>query len=230
MTLPAGRPEAAAFPCGDDAECGSGARRRVGLFGGSFDPVHGAHVALAEAALVEFGLDEVRWIPAGQPWQKARTMAPAADRAAMVQLAIAHEPRFTLDRIELDRPGDSFTLDTVRTLVAAHPGTLWFLLIGQDQYTGLHTWRDWQALLGLVVLAVAHRPTQRPADGPCNTRQPDAEVQRFPHRMVPLPMLAISSTDIRQRVAAGADVSHLVPPGVARYIETQGLYRSPIRS
>ena len=196
--------------------------RRVGIFGGSFDPVHGAHVALAEAALAELRLDDVRWIPAGQPWQKARTMSPAADRVAMVQSAIAHEPRFTLDRIELDRPGDSFTLDTVRALAAAHPGTQWFLLIGQDQYTGLHTWRDWQTLLGLVVLAVANRPG--------DARQPHAEVQRFPHRMVPLPMLDISSTDIRHRVAAGADISHLVPPGVARYIETHGLYRSPIRS
>ena len=196
--------------------------RRVGIFGGSFDPVHGAHVALAEAALAELRLEEVRWIPAGQPWQKARTMTPAADRVAMVQVAIAHEPRFTLDRIELDRPGDSFTLDTVRTLAAAHPGTQWFLLIGQDQYTGLHTWRDWQTLLGLVVLAVANRPG--------DARQPHADVQRFPHRMVPLPMLDISSTDIRRRVAAGADISHLVPPGVARYIETHGLYRSPIRS
>ena len=196
--------------------------RRVGIFGGSFDPVHGAHVALAEAALLELRLDEVRWIPAGQPWQKTRTMSPAADRVAMVQSAIAHEPRFTLDRIEIDRPGDSFTLDTVRALAAAHPSTQWFLLIGQDQYTGLHTWRDWQALLGLVVLAVANRPH--------DTRQPHPDLQAFPHRMVPLPMLDISSTDIRQRVAAGADISHLVPPVVARYIETHGLYRSPIRS
>ena len=96
--------------------------RRVGIFGGSFDPVHGAHVALAEAALVELRLDEVRWIPAGQPWQKTRPMSPAAERVAMLQSAIAHEPRFTLDRIEIDRPGDSFTLDTVRGLAAAHPG------------------------------------------------------------------------------------------------------------
>ena len=222
MTPPPGRPKAADPPWGDDAEGVLGARNRVGIFGGSFDPVHGAHVALAEAALVELRLDQVRWIPAGRPWQKARTMTPAADRVAMVQSAIAHEPRFLLDCVEIDRTGDSFTLDTVRALAAAHPGTQWFLLIGQDQYTGLHTWRDWQTLLGLVVLAVANRPG--------DTRQPHAEVQRFPHRMVPLPMLDISSTDIRQRVAVGADISHLVPPVVARYIETHGLYRSPIRS
>jgi len=196
--------------------------RRVGLFGGTFDPVHDAHVALAEAALAELRLDEVRWIPAGQPWQKARSVTPAAHRVAMVQAAIAHEPRFVLDRIEVDRSGDSFTLDTVRALAAAHPGTQWFLLIGQDQYIGLHTWRDWQTLLGLVVLAVANRPGE--------ARHADPEVQAFPHRMVPLPMLDISSTDIRQRAAAGLDISQLVPPAVARYIETHGLYRAALRS
>ncbi len=196
--------------------------RRVGVFGGTFDPVHTAHVALAEAALAELRLDEVRWIPTGQPWQKAREITPAAHRVAMVRAAIAHESRFVLDRIEVDREGDSFTLDTVRALAAAHPLTQWFLLIGQDQYVGLHTWRDWRTLLGLVVLAVANRPG--------DARTPHADVQRFPHRMVPLPMLDISSTDIRQRVRAGADISHLVPPAVARYIETHGLYRSPVRS
>ncbi len=196
--------------------------RRVGVFGGSFDPVHSAHMALAEAALAELRLDEVRWIPAGQPWQKSRTMTAAEHRVAMVQAAIAHEPRFTLDRSEVERSGASFTLDTVRALAAAQPGTHWFLLIGQDQYAGLHTWRDWQTLLGLVVLAVANRPG--------DTRRPDPDVQRFPHRMVPLPMLDISSTDIRRRVGAGADISPLVPPAVARYIETHGLYRSPVRS
>ena len=196
--------------------------RRVGVFGGTFDPVHAAHVALAEAALAELRLDEVRWIPTGQPWQKAREITGAIHRTAMVQAAIAHEPRFVLDRIEVDRSGDSFTLDTVRALAEAHPGTQWFLLVGQDQYVGLHTWRDWRTLLGLVVLAVANRPG--------DARAPHADVQRFPHRMVPLPMLDISSTDIRRRVSVGADISHLVPPAVARYIETHGLYRSPVRS
>ena len=196
--------------------------RRLGIFGGTFDPVHQAHVALAEAALVELRLDLVLWIPAGQPWQKDRALTPAEHRVAMVQGAIAHEPRFALDRIEVQRSGASYTLDTVRALSAAQAGTQWFLLIGQDQYTALHTWRDWRTLLGLVVLAVANRPGE--------TRGPDPEVQSFPHRMVPLPMLDISSTDIRRRVGQGADISHLVPPLVARYIETHGLYRSPDRS
>ncbi len=190
---------------------------RIGLFGGTFDPVHKAHVALGHAALDEFELDEVRWIPAGHAWQKGHAITAAAHREAMVRLATAGEPRFVIDRIEIERAGPSYTLDTVRELSAARPGTEWVLIIGQDQYAGLHTWRHWQELLGLVTLAVANRPgPQRPVD---------AAVRQFKHRAVPLPMLDISSTDIRQRVLLGADISQLVPAPVASYIETHRLYR-----
>ena len=120
--------------------------KRVGLFGGSFDPVHNAHVALARLALEQLQLDEVRWIPVGQPWQKSRQLSDGADREAMVRLAIAGEPRFVVDRIELRRRGVSYTLDTVRELAAAEPGTEWVLILGQDQYASLHTWRDWREL------------------------------------------------------------------------------------
>jgi nicotinate-nucleotide adenylyltransferase len=196
--------------------------KRVGIFGGTFDPVHNAHVALAHAALAALALDEVRWIPTGQPWQKDAGITAAVHREAMVRLAMGDEPRFVLDRIELDRAGPSYTLDTVRALAAAHPGTEWVLVIGQDQYAGLHTWKDWQALLGLVTLAVANRP------GPPRLAAP--EVQAFVHRVVPLTMLDISSTAIRGLVRQGGDISKLVPPAVARYIETHRLYLGPIRS
>lgn len=204
--------------------------RRVGLLGGTFDPVHLAHLALAHAALDNLALDQVLWIPTGQPWQKTRPITPAVHRVAMVQVAIADEPRFGLSRIEVDRPGPSYTLDTVRALAATQSGTEWFLLIGQDQYTTLHTWRDWQALLALVVLAVANRPLHpaNPADS--KAPQPHPDVQRLAHRQVALPMMDISSTDIRRRALEGTDFSHLVPPAVARYIETHGLYPSPVRS
>ena len=95
--------------------------KRIGIFGGSFDPVHNAHVALAHVALNQLGLDEIRWVPVWQAWQKTRRLAPAADREAMVRLAIAGEPRFVLERSELRRRGNSFTLDTVRELRAAEP-------------------------------------------------------------------------------------------------------------
>lgn len=193
-------------------------KRRIGLFGGTFDPVHHAHLALAQSALGALQLDELRWIPTGQPWQKGRDITPAQHRAAMVALAIEGEPRFTLSRIEVDRQGPSFTLDTVRELAAAEPDAEWVLLIGGDQYAGLHTWHDWPELLARVSLAVANRPGVRLA--------PDPAVQQHPHRVVPLPMLDVSSTDIRHRLKTGADISQLVPSQVARYIETHRLYRS----
>ena len=191
--------------------------KKFGLFGGSFDPVHIAHVALAQVALSQLQLDAVRWVPAGQPWQKTRELASPAHRAAMVQLAIADEPRFTLERCELNRVGPSFTLDTVRELQAATPGAQWFLIIGQDQYVGLHTWRDWKLLLQLVTLAVAMRPGV-PA-------QVNPEVQRVGHQPVALPMMDISSTEIRERVASGQGIDRLVPAAVARYIDRHHLYR-----
>jgi nicotinate-nucleotide adenylyltransferase len=190
--------------------------KRVGLFGGSFDPVHNAHLALATTALDQLGLDELRWIPVGQPWQKARRLAAAADREAMVRLAIAGEPRFVLDRIELRRSGPTFTLDTVRELVAAEPGCQWFLVLGQDQYASLHTWHDWRELLERVSLAIANRPGAALAVNP--------EIARAKHQVVRLPMMDVSSTEVRRRVAAGESIADLVPGTVARYIGQHRLY------
>lgn len=192
-------------------------RRRVGIFGGSFDPVHNAHVALARLALGELALDELVWLPAGQPWQKQRTLAPAEHREAMVRLAIESEPRFTLSRIEIEREGPSFTVDTVRELSEKRPGTSWHLVIGQDQYAGFHTWHRWQELLGLVTLAIANRP-----DAPLSAAP---QVLGVPHEAVALPMMDISSTDIRERIACGQGIGDLVPAAVARYIARHHLYR-----
>ena len=200
-----------------------GGAERIGLFGGTFDPPHRAHVALAHAALAALDLAEVRWIPTGDPWQKKdRVVTPAVHRVAMVAAAIGGgegDARFVLDRIEVDRAGPSYTLDTVEQLAAQAPGREWVLLIGADQYAGLHTWRGWRALLGRVTLAVANRPGV--------AARPAPEVAALPHRVVPLPMLDIAATDIRARVAAGQDISQLVPAEVAGYIARHGLYRHP---
>jgi nicotinate-nucleotide adenylyltransferase len=190
---------------------------RIGLFGGSFDPPHNAHLALARSALDALALDQVRWIPAGQPWQKARSITPGAQREAMVRATIEGEPRFVLDRSELEREGPSYTLDTVRAHARQQPAAQWFLIIGADQYAGLHTWSGWQELLGLVTLAVANRPGPLPPVDP--------QVLRFTHRVVPLPMLDISATEIRSRVANGLPMASMVPTAVARYIDQHGLYR-----
>lgn len=196
--------------------------KRIGLFGGSFDPVHVAHVALARLALSELKLDEVRWIPAGQPWQKARQLVAALHREAMVRLAIQGEPGFVLDRCELQRKGPTFTLDTVREMQSREPGHDWFLIVGQDQYAGLHTWRDWRELLGRVTLAVANRPG--------TTAQAHPDVVAAPHSVVSLPMMDISSTEIRERVSAGQPIDNLVPANVASYIAQHHLYRGDPRS
>ena len=191
--------------------------KRVGLFGGSFDPVHNAHVALATLALEQLKLDEVRWIPVGKPWQKTRVLSPAADREAMVRLAIAGEPRFVLERCELRRRGVSYTLDTVRELRAAEPAVDWYLILGQDQYAGLHTWRDWRELVSRVTLAIANRPDVVASTNP--------QVANVAHQIVQLPMMDVSSTEIRRRVAAGESIAGLVPVAVASYIERHRLYR-----
>ncbi len=190
--------------------------RRIGLLGGTFDPVHNAHLALGRAALDALALDELRWVPAGTPWQKARVVTHAEHRVAMLQLALAGEPRFTLERCELERPGPSYTLDTVRELQQREPGATWFLVVGQDQYTNLPTWHGWQDLLSRVTLAVAARPGATPAT--------DARLQGLTPCVLPLPAMDIAASALRQRVAGGQSLDGWVPPAVARYIDQHALY------
>jgi nicotinate-nucleotide adenylyltransferase len=192
-------------------------KRRIGIFGGSFDPVHNAHLALARLALAELKLDELRWVPVGKPWQKSRRITSALHREAMVRLAIEGEPRFVLDRTELERSGPSYSLDTVRSLQAAQPEAHWFLVIGQDQYAGFHTWHGWQELLSRVTITVANRPD-------ANSRI-DPQVVAVAHEVVQLPMMDVSSTDIRERLRHALPIDDLVPPSVARYIDQHHLYR-----
>jgi nicotinate-nucleotide adenylyltransferase len=200
-------------------ELGGGLKteRRIGIFGGSFDPVHNAHLALARVALAELQLDELRWVPVGEPWQKSRRITSAVHREAMVRLAIEGEPRFVLDRTELERSGPSYTLDTVRSLQVLEPDARWFLVIGQDQYAGFHTWHGWEELLSRVTIAVANRPDASPLA--------DSQVRAVAHEAVRLPMMDVSSTDIRERLHHAMAIDDLVPPSVARYIEQHHLYR-----
>jgi nicotinate-nucleotide adenylyltransferase len=136
----------------------------------------------------------------------------------MVRLAIVGEPRFVLERCELRRRGISFTLDTVHELRAAEPDVEWYLILGQDQYAGLHTWRDWRELVGLVTLVIAPR-----AGAP----EVSPQVASSAHRTVALPEMGESSTDIRELIAAGQPIDALVPPAVADYIARHHLYQPP---
>lgn len=199
--------------------------KRIGLYGGTFDPFHNAHLALARLARDHLGLDELRILPAGAPWQKVgRVVATPAQRAEMVALAIAGERGLALEPHELRQPGPTYTVDTVRALqareAAAGGPAEWFYVMGQDQYARLETWREWRTLLALVTLAVAARAGERPAAG--------AEVAAQPHRLVelPLPAMPVSSSDVRARLARGGPIVDMVPPPVAGYIDRTHLYRS----
>nr|WP_307726766.1 nicotinate-nucleotide adenylyltransferase [uncultured Caldimonas sp.] len=194
--------------------------KRIGILGGSFDPVHNAHLALGRVALDALRLDELRWVPAGLQWQKSREMTPGHHRLAMVHLATAGEPRFVVDPCELHRPGASYTVDTVRAMQeACREPAEWFLVIGQDQYQRLDTWHEWRELLQRVTMAVAGRAGAEPQAG--------VALAAVPHKMVrlPLPPMAVSATDIRTRAAAGQAIDMLVPLPVARYIAQHRLYQ-----
>jgi len=198
----------------------AGAAARIGLLGGSFNPPHLAHLALAHAALQALRLDEVWWLPAGQPWQKAGSALEAAGhRAAMVRLLIQGEPRFRLDERELRRPGPTYTVDTVRACRAQHPAASFFLILGQDQYGRLDTWHEWQALVAEVTLAVAARGGQQP--------MPPPALAGHPHRLevLPLPDMPVSSTALREALLREDEVSPMVGPAVAGYIARHHLYR-----
>lgn len=209
--------------------------RRIGLLGGSFDPPHLAHLALGRVAREALQLDELRWLPAGAPWQKAdRGMAAPEHRLAMLGLLLQGEPGCVIDRRELDRTGPTYTLDTVRALQAeaeaeagAGQGAApalpaeWFLILGQDQYARFDTWHGWRELLGRVQLAVAAR------EG-LTTVQPPPALAAVPHRctVLPLPRHDISASDIRARRARGELIDLLVGPAVARYIDQHHLYEA----
>ena len=192
----------------------------AGLLGGSFDPPHLAHRALAQAALAQLPLDELVWVPARQSPHKAdHAPASGADRVAMLQRMTEGDPRFSIDPRELDRAGPSYTVDTLRQLHAEQPGTRWWLVIGQDQYARFDTWHDWRGILALAGLAVAARDGDPVHAAPGLAGAPHALriVQMAPHPH--------SATVVRERAAAGLDVTALVGTPVARYIADHHLYR-----
>jgi nicotinate-nucleotide adenylyltransferase len=189
--------------------------------GGTFDPIHHGHLVAAEEARWQFRLDQVLFIPTGRPWQKPATVSPAEDRYLMTVIATASNPGFAVSRLEIDGPAPTYTVDTLRRLRAELPeGTRLLFIGGADLLQQLHTWREPEQVLELAELIAASRPDF----------DVDGLVQRLPgaagrvHRME-IPALAISSSDIRERVAGGAPIEYLVPEGVASYIQKRGLYR-----
>jgi nicotinate-nucleotide adenylyltransferase len=189
--------------------------------GGTFDPIHHGHLLTAEEAAVQFGLEQVIFVPTGQPWMKAdREVSPAEDRYLMTVIATASNPRFTVSRIEIDRAGPTYTVDTLRALRELHPGAELFFVTGADAMLEIFQWKDPGELLSLAHFIAATRPGYDLAHFQAEARAAHPNVT-----VMNIPALAISSTDIRQRVREGRPIRYLVPEGVKSYIEKAGLYR-----
>lgn len=191
---------------------------RIGVMGGTFDPVHHGHLLAANEAGHAFDLDQVIFVPAGRPWQKnGRKIAPAEDRYQMVVLATASNPLFSVSRAEIDRPGDTYTVDTLRELRREHgPDAELFFIIGADALSGLSTWHEPAELLTMVHFIGLTRDGYRLAAGSLGEAQ---------FSLLEVPTLQISSTMCRDRLRAGLPLRYLVPDDVISYIFKRGLYR-----
>jgi len=192
--------------------------RRVGVFGGAFDPPHVAHGALARAAVDQLALDELRILPTGQAWHKSRPLTAPEHRLAMTRLAFAGVPHAVVDDRELRRSGPTYTVDTLRELQAEQPAAELFLLMGEDQAGALTRWHDWETVVALAVICVA---TRAAAPGEARPALPP----QARTRAIVMPPMAASATGIRSLVRSGAPIADLVAPPVARYIAHHHLYR-----
>jgi nicotinate-nucleotide adenylyltransferase len=202
---------------------------RLGILGGTFDPIHVAHLAIAEEAREALGLEGVLFVPAGRPWQKAgRSVSEPHHRLAMVELGIAGNPAFSVSRVEVDRDGPTYTVDTLATLAAEATAAgrapdLWFIL-SAEALAGLPTWREPGRMLDLARLAVV------PRDGSPDSVDASWITERYPDRadrvvFLDGPRLRLSASELRARVAAGRSIRYLAPDAVAAYIGDHALYQ-----
>ena len=188
---------------------------RLGVFGGSFDPVHVGHLIVAEAAADILQLEKILFVPARvQPFKIGQHSASAEDRVAMLQLAIAENPRFSLDRREIERDGPSYTVDTLRELHSETPQDELFLLVGADAAWDLPRWHDAELLTRYANLIALSRP---------GLEIPDFEMIS---NAVDVPAINLSATHIRQSISKGVSLRYLLPSAVLEYIESNGLYGS----
>ena len=194
---------------------------RVGVFGGAFDPPHRAHVALAQAAIEQLQLDELRILPTGNAWHRAQALAPAQHRLAMARIAFSQLPKTTLDERELLRAGPSYTVDTLRELQAERPSAQIFLVVGEDQALTLTRWHEWETIVRMATICFAARPDASSHA----TLVPEGLPAQAQVRLLRLPSMPESATEVRARVAQHQNVAHLVAPGVASYIEHHHLYQ-----
>lgn len=205
---------------GDGGERGDGARqRRIGVMGGTFDPIHNGHLVAGSEVAALFELDEVVFVPTGQPWQKDRKpVSPAEDRYLMTVIATASNPQFSVSRVDIERPGPTYTVDTLRDIRAIYGSDVrLYFITGADALSAMLSWKDADGMFARAHFVGVTRPGY------------SLSVSHLPSdvaSLVEIPALAISSTSCRERVAAGRPVWYLMPDGVVRYIDKRGLYRS----
>lgn len=192
--------------------------RRVGVMGGTFDPIHHGHLVAASEVADRFELEEVVFVPTGQPWQKVdRVVTPAEDRYLMAVIATASNPRFSVSRVDVDRPGPTYTIDTLRDLRehVTQPAQMYFIT-GADALNQILSWRNVEELFELAHFVGVNRPGHELSD----EGLPAGRVT-----LVNVPAMAISSTDVRARVGSGRPIWYLVPDGVVQYVVKRRLYQ-----
>ncbi len=192
--------------------------KRLGIMGGTFDPIHHGHLVAASEAADFFGLAEVIFVPTGQPWQKnGREVSAAEDRYLMTVIATASNPRFSVSRVDIDRPGETYTIDTLRDLRAERgPEAEFYFITGADALAKMISWRDTDELFALAQFVGCTRPGHR-------LTLSDLPADRV--SLLEIPALSISSTECRERVRGGHPIWYLVPDGIVQYISKRGLYR-----
>jgi nicotinate-nucleotide adenylyltransferase len=207
-----GRYESESRPVG-----ANGTGRRLGVMGGTFDPIHHGHLVAASEVADFFDLDEVIFVPTGQPWQKEdRQVSPAEDRYLMTVIATASNPRFSVSRVDIDRPGETYTIDTLRDLRAERgPEVEFYFITGADALAKMISWRDADELFALAQFVGCTRPGHQ-------LTTTDLPTDRV--KLLEIPALAISSTECRVRVRGGHPIWYLVPDGIVQYIAKRGLY------
>ena len=192
-----------------------GQNTRIGVFGGTFDPPQNGHIAVAQAVFERLELDHILFVPAGDPWQKNEEASPL-QRSEMVKLAIAGHDIFSLSTVDIDRPGPTYTVDTLRELTSQYPGSELFFILGDEAFEGIQSWKSYEDLAGLATFVVVSR----------HGTQPEVPAKLSPSvNLLEIPTLPISSTMCRERIANGESLEGLVPDNVAKYVEEHQLYR-----
>ena len=200
--------------------------KKMGVFGGAFDPPHNAHVAMAQTALRELELDVLHVIPTGQAWHKPRTLSAPEHRLAMTRLAFGDMPRVVVDDREIKRAGPTFTIDTLQALQAENPASQLYLMMGADQFAAFRQWHQWQEIMQIAIICIAARARFDWSEGQFDTlKQPEKRLLTLQ-----MPEMAVSATQIRQLIGGGLSenevMADLLPDAVASYIAQHQLYKA----